>query len=58
MPHQLSCSSRFSLPLTRSSMTCDSTDTTVLLPIRASAIEAAERMKSPARIACREQVTE
>lgn len=39
------------LPRTRSSMTCDNTLTTVLLPIRARAMEAAERMKSPAKIA-------
>lgn len=39
------------LPRTRSSMTWDKTFTTVMLPIRAKAIEAAERIKSPAKIA-------
>lgn len=39
------------LPRTRSSMTCDSTDTTVVSPIRANAMDATDRMKSPARIA-------
>lgn len=39
------------LPRTRSSMTCDSTDTTVVFPMRANAMDAADRMKSPARIA-------
>ncbi len=32
-------------------MTCDSTDTTVVFPMRANAMDAAARMKSPARIA-------
>lgn len=39
------------LPRTRSSVTWDKTFTTVMLPIRAKAIEAAERIKSPAKIA-------
>lgn len=39
------------LPLTRSSMTCANTFTTVMLPMRARAMEAADRMKSPAKMA-------
>lgn len=39
------------IPLTRSSITWDNTFTTVMLPIRAKAMEAADRMKSPAKIA-------
>lgn len=41
----------FLSPLTRSSITWDSTLTTVMFPIRANAMEAADRMKSPAKMA-------
>lgn len=36
-------------------MTWDSTDTTDVFPMRASAMDAADRMKSPARIACKQR---
>lgn len=39
------------VPLTRSSMTWDNTLTTVMFPIRANAIEAVDRMKSPTKMA-------
>lgn len=41
----------YTVPRTRSSITWDNTFSTVLLPMRAKAKEAAERMKSPAKIA-------
>lgn len=42
---------RINLPRTRSSITWVKIDITVVFPIRARAIDAAERIKSPARTA-------
>lgn len=45
----------FHVPRTRSSITWDKTLTTVMFPIRAKAMEAADRMKSPAKMAWKEK---
>lgn len=45
----------FYVPRTRSSITWDKTLTTVMFPIRAKAMEAADRMKSPANMAWKEK---